>query len=135
MFGFCKIWGQLGQERWNSKSSPEGLKKKNWIQIGSTWDEGRQKEGHAGANWCQSGVKTKPITIAMHPLRWSLVIGHFRAAEGRSGTLVWRAAKGRLYWMAGVYGGRPKATKDHTALRRAAEGRPCLQFVDLCACG
>ena len=24
--------------------------------------------------------------------------GHWRAAEGRSGTLVWRAAKDRLYW-------------------------------------
>ena len=47
-----------------------------------------------------------------------MVIGHWRAAEGRSGTLVWRAAKGRLYglfWWR-VYGGRPKAAIEIAAL-------------------
>ena len=37
------------------------------------------------------------------------------------------------HWRAGELdcsGGRPKAAIDHASLRRAAEGRPCLQFVD-----
>ena len=40
------------------------------------------------------------------------------------------------HWRAGELdcsGGRPKAAIDHASLRRAAEGRPCLQFVDSCA--
>ena len=47
-----------------------------------------------------------------------MVIGHWRAAEGRSGTLVWRAAKGRLYGLVcwRVYGGRPKAAIEIAAL-------------------
>ena len=53
-----------------------------------------------------------------------------RRHKGRSGTLVWRAAKGRLHWivLAGMclHGGRSKAPIDHAALRRAGEGRPCL---------
>jgi len=67
----------------------------NWFYMGRT------------SSKRQSGVKAEPKTIAMHPMCW--------AAEGRSGTLVWRAAKGCLYWivLAGMAGGRraPKTTR------------------------
>ena len=43
-----------------------------------------------------------------------LVIGRWWAAAGRSGTLVWRVAKGRLYWM-----------HWRSCVWRAAAGRHC----------
>ena len=98
-------------------------------------------------------------------VKWGAVLIFGLAAVGRSGTLVWRAAKGRLCWIVLTFwrraclwraafeitqalGARPKVSLlilaiymqraaegiDHSALLWAAEGVPCLQFADPCAC-
>ena len=77
-------------------------------------------------------IETK-VVYDCHVSNVLVIGGRPKAAQEH---LVWRAAKGRLHWtvLAGMYGGRRKAAIDHAALSRAAEGRPCLQFVDPCAC-
>ena len=48
-----------------------------------------------------------------------LVIGRWWAAAGRSGTLVWRAAKGRLYWTVRAGSRRPPYITQHLGVRSA----------------
>ncbi len=82
---------------------------------------------------CQNLAKNERLSSNV------LVISGWPKAAKEYWFALWRkAAFLGLFWRACVYhvsGGRPKAAIDHAALRRVAEGRPCLQFVDLCARG
>ena len=92
----------------------------NWFYLGRR----SSKRGHTGANWNEV---SKPSQKRLPCIQCA---GHWWAAEGRSGTLVWRATKGRLYWIMCMAGSRRPLQITHRLARWAAEDRPCLQFVD-----
>ena len=81
--------------------------------------------------WVPS-VETEPKTIAVRRMRWSSAGGP-RLLQNTG--LAGGKRTPELDCSGGpVSGGRPKAAFNHAVLRRAVEGRPCLQLVDFRAC-
>ena len=130
MIDLCLVFvrfGAAGPREMEFKKQPRGTQKNtldsNWFNVGRM----SSKRGSCGCQlvpkWCQNQANNDCHASA------ALVIGHWSFPGGRSGTLVWRAAKGRLQWMAGVYGGRPKAAQEYWS-----SGRPKAASIGWRAC-